>query len=204
VQSCYPATKWIRSAVPTFEPVELSRAKRQCSLPVEASYDHHDELLNDLIKTARETVERDASLALCTGTYTRKFTEFGWRDWFELADLKPITSITSITYVDTTGTTQTWDAANYSLDVYGVAPSVLLAYDSIWPTLRGDVNGITMTAVAGYATQALIPMRAKQAVLMLVGHWFIHRETVLTGTISKDIEFSYTSLIESLRREVYG
>lgn len=201
MQTCYPATKWIRSAVPTFEPITLEQAKHQCGLD---GGDYHDLFLGELIQTARETVERDASLALCTGTYTRKFTEWGWRDWLELADLQPITAITSIAYVDTTGTVTTWGASNYSLDVYGKAPSILLAYDSVWPTLRGDINGITVTATAGYASQALIPARARQAVKLLVGHWFVNRETVLTGTISKEIEFAYTSLIEGLRREVYG
>lgn len=205
-ETCYPATRPVRSAVPTFEPVELSQARLQCSLPDAVGY--HDPLLTDLVKTAREQVEKDSGLALCTGTYTFKrttWTDSFYRDWFELSDLRPITAVTAITYVDANGDTQTWATSNYVAPTeHDVAPVVTLAYDAEWPTLRGDRNGITITATAGYASQATIPMRAKQAVLMLVGHWFLHREAVPTGTISKEIEFSYTALIESLRREVYA
>lgn len=43
-----------------------------------------------------------------------------------------------------------------------------------------------------------VPAVAKQAMLLLAGHWINNREAVLTGTISKEFEFAYTALTEHL------
>lgn len=44
---------------------------------------------------------------------------------------------------------------------------------------------------------ALPPLPVKRAVLMLVAHGYRHREPILAGSISKELEFSVTSLLES-------
>lgn len=169
-----PAVKPKRTTAPMFEqePVTIEQAKRQCRVGEQNTYD--DGLFRDLIIGAREQLERDASIACYTGEYTIKktyWTEFA-DGWFEL-NLRPITAITSIAYVATDGTSTTWDSANYSLDTYGVVPFVKLGHDLTWPSLRGDINGITVTCTAGYATVAAIPQRIKQAVLLHVHYHYL-------------------------------
>jgi hypothetical protein len=44
-----------------------------------------------------------------------------------------------------------------------------------------------------------VPDDAKQAMLLLASHWVENREAVLTGTISKEIELSYTALTDRLK-----
>lgn len=199
----YPATRPVRSSTYSFEPVTPDELKRQLRLSLDVS--HHDELLNDLIKEAREQVERDSSVVGCTGTYVFKKTRWAMgRDWFEIPDLKPVTSITSITYVDSAGTVQTWSTSEYSLDTYGVAPFVRLGYGYSWPTIRGDINGITVTVAAGYATADVIPQRYKQAVLLLAGHRFNHPELVGGASTGQEVPKAYDWIIEGLRRSVYS
>jgi uncharacterized phiE125 gp8 family phage protein len=54
---------------------------------------------------------------------------------------------------------------------------------------------------AGYGTSgASVPAAIRHAMLMLVGHWYDgSRSGVLTGSISKEIEFGVKSLLDSQR-----
>lgn len=199
-----PSPKPIRTVTTPavgFEPVSIEQVRYQCNLGDNSAFD--DGLLL-LIQAARETVERDTGIACATGTYTYRKTIFPCDDWFELYSLRPITALGSITYVDTSGTTQTWSSAEYTFDNYSVCPLVRLNYGYVWPIIRGDINGITISVTAGYTSQALVPAQIKQACLLLVSHWFENRGAVITGTISKDIEFAYTTLIDSLERKHYS
>lgn len=191
----------VRSVEPTRdqEPVSLQEARLQCSLPDAAGY--HDQLLEGLVVAARQKLEFDTGVVCHTGTFTYKLTDWPC-EWFELP-LRPVTSITSIAYVDAAGTSQTLSTSVYAFEADAVIPFVRLKHGQSWPTLRGDINGITTTVVAGYSAVSAIPRQIKQAILLLVGHWFLHRETVLAGTISKEIEFSYSALIGGLMRSSY-
>lgn len=197
-----PITKPVRSAVPTFEPVTLSEARHQCGVAEGDSY--QTAFLERLITTAREQVEHDTGLVVATGTFTWKFTEWPCGDYFELpSSVRPVSSITSIVYINTAGSSATWSVSEYTLDATTVEPIVKLNYGYSWPSIRGDINGITVTLVAGYATQLAIPQRVKQAVLFLVNHWFVSRDTVSIGTISPGIEMTYDALVNGLRRSSY-
>lgn len=197
---CLPTTKPIRTTAPTAlqEPVTLAEAKHQCGIADGVSY--HDQKLLDSISAARETVESDTGLVCYTGSHTWKFTYFPEDRWFELP-LRPVSSITSITYVDSAGTSQTLDSSNYALDAYTVIPTVKLAYAASWPATRGDINGITVTFVAGYADALAIPKMVKQACLFLVNHWFVNTDTV--GNVGPEISETYNAIIARLMRASY-
>lgn len=199
-----PTSKPIRSTAPTEqqEPLTLDEAKHQCGIA--SGISHHDDYLRALITAAREKVERDTGLVCYTGTHVWKLTYFPANDWLEMpVDARPVTSVTSITYVDYAGTTQTWSGANYSLDASGVVSFIKLTYGQSWPVVRGDINGITVTYVAGYSSVLNVPKMLKQAALYLVNHWFANRDTVSLGTISPDISMTYEALIMGLAREGY-
>jgi len=72
-----------------------------------------------------------------------------------------------------------------------------------WPsaTLR-PANAIVIRFVAGWASLGELPLRIKQAMLLLIGHWYENREATITGTISREIEFAVSSLlgIDSAKR----
>jgi uncharacterized phiE125 gp8 family phage protein len=199
VSTCLPVSHPVRSAVPTFEPITLDEAKQQLGLQ---GNETHNQWLLDEIAFAREQVEKDAMVVCATGTYTWKITEFGG-EYFELAsNLKPVSSITSIAYVATDGTSTTLSSAYYTLDTSPAIPIVKLNYGYSWPTLRGTINGITITVVAGYASQGVIPQRIKQAVKMkLTEAWHTRME------MSRETEADaacYERLINSIRAEVYA
>ena len=41
----------------------------------------------------------------------------------------------------------------------------------------------------------VVPEKAKQAIKLLCGHWYENRESVLVGSISKQLEFTLTALL---------
>lgn len=161
---CLPVTTPIRATQPTFEqePLTLEEARRQVAVGVENTY--HDPDLKDLIVAARQRVEGDTGLVCYTGSFAWKQTAFPCESWLAIPGIRPVTAVTSITYVDTAGVTQTWNSSYYSLETGTVTPCIRLVYGQSWPTVRGDMNGITITAAAGHASVAVIPSQIKVAV----------------------------------------
>jgi uncharacterized phiE125 gp8 family phage protein len=78
---------------------------------------------------------------------------------------------------------------------------ITLARDKTWPTptLR-TVAPIRVRYVAGYgATAASVPSRYKQAILLLVGHWYENREAVNIGNIVNTLPLAVDALLLSDR-----
>jgi uncharacterized phiE125 gp8 family phage protein len=177
----------------------LARAKDQCGVASEVSA--FDEWFRHNIAAARRRVEHDVGVVCYTGTFTWKFTEFPWRDFIELpSTLRPVTAVSSITYVDTAGDTQTWSSAEYTApDAYSLTPFVRLNDGYVWPVVRGDLNGITLTATAGYATIPAIPPDIKNAVALAVHiEWLFKMERFVDA---ERAQTGYDRWINLLRRE---
>lgn len=184
----------IRSAAPTFEPVTLEQAKTQVRISIENI--DHDDYLNRLIAQAREQFENDTSVICATGTFTLKLDCFDDDD-IDLP-LRPVTAISSITYKDSDGTTQTFSSSKYALSTSGAMPEIVLAYNEVWPSVRGHRDDVTITFVAGYATAADVPEMVKQAILLEVKNQFESED------VSKMSEnFGYTMLSRRFERPTY-
>jgi uncharacterized phiE125 gp8 family phage protein len=44
-----------------------------------------------------------------------------------------------------------------------------------------------------------VPQRARQAVRLLAGHWYLNREATVTGSVSGPIDLAYRALVDGLR-----
>ena len=160
---------------PTEEPVTLAEAKVQCHM--DADITAEDELLNLYIKAARKHVEAVTRRPLITQTWT------WYGDCFDGdIELKPnLRSITSIKYIDTDGNQQTIDDANYKADTVEVVGVAYPAYGYSWPYARNVTNAIEVEFSAGYGDAADVPEEIKQAMLLMIGHWYQNRESVTVG-----------------------
>jgi uncharacterized phiE125 gp8 family phage protein len=156
-------------------------------------HNHEDDRISGLIQAAREMVEEDAQVALCPQTLTFRLDAFP--NWELCLRKCPINAISSITYVDADGTTQTLASDKYTLDSHSRPARVTPAYNEIWPATRRQINAVTVTATAGYSSPSSVPAMAKQALKMLVAHWYENAETVLVGTISKELDLSYRAIV---------
>jgi hypothetical protein len=91
-----------------------------------------------------------------------------------------------IKYYDTDNTVAYFDASNYFVDIKSTPGRIVLAYGCTWPsvTLR-PANGVCVTFIAGYGAASSVPQAVKQAMLLLMGHLYEHREEVTDRSLSK-------------------
>lgn len=183
---------------PTVEPVTLSEAKRHVNVVAT----DEDSLINGLIIAARELVEQDTSRALIHQTWELELDDW-WSDALELPR-PPLSSVTSVKYYDANDVLQTLPITSYAVDTRREPGLIWWDEDYTQATLSDEANPVLVTYVAGYgATAGSVPQRAKQAILLLVGHWYRNRELAVVGTITNEIAQTYRRLIQSLRVGVY-
>jgi len=157
---------------------------------------HEDARLASLITTARLMVEKDTRRKLCTQTV---ILSLDYLPSYLVPDILPIQSISGITYYDGNNALQTLASTTYEADLYAEPVIIRPAFGQTWPTTYDRFGAVLVTMVAGYGAASAVPEDAKQAILLLASHWVENRESVLTGTISKEIELSYTALTDRLK-----
>lgn len=175
------------------EPVTTAEAIAQCRL--RAGDD--DDYVTSLIAPARAYIEREISYALVQRQFVDTFS--CWRD--VLLYRRPVISIDGISYTDTEGTTQTLAAYFSPLGVFPV--KVLPAIGSSFPVIPKG-GSITVTYTAGFADADVSAEKvtAKQAVLLLIEHWYDNRGAVVVGSGGQgavELPFAVRSIIDSLR-----
>jgi uncharacterized phiE125 gp8 family phage protein len=180
---------------PTAEPVSLDEAKKQVELPTAVAA--HDELLNALITASRQYVERYLNRQLVTATWNLFLDRFPCGLDPILIPYAPLQSITSITYLDSTGATQTWLSSEYRVSTSREPGRVMPEYGYCYPVARCTSDAVTVRFVAGYGEPSAVPVAIKQAMLLLVSHWFENRGAV--GSVGNEIAFSLNALLESYR-----
>lgn len=184
-----------RSTDATSEPITLEEAKLH--LRVTDSAD--DDAISAMIVAARNLAEQHTNRQLLTATWDLYLKHFPYSACPIELPRSPIQSITSITYTDPDGASQTWNSSNYGMDVYSEPGRVYLAYSIVWPSTRYIENAVRVRYVAGWTSAALVPAPIKQAILMMIGHWYGNRSAVLVGSISKELEFAWNGLLEPYR-----
>jgi uncharacterized phiE125 gp8 family phage protein len=141
-----------------------------------------DDLLDSLIAAARQECELRQNRAYIDQTWELWLDSWPGEDYIRLPR-PPLGSVTSVKYYDTSDNEATFSTANYranTKDQY--TPKVSLKYGKSWPsTALRPHEGICVTYVAGYgATRADVPKNVKQAMLLLIGHFYENREAVQT------------------------
>jgi uncharacterized phiE125 gp8 family phage protein len=159
---------------PTEEPLTLSEAKAHCRV----EHTDDDAYITDLITTARVYVEQRCWISLCTQTWRQ--TLDGWPTDGLLLSYPPITGVTNVTYKDSAGNMQTLSSAVYTLSPDGAY--ICLAGNQSWPTAAlWPLWPIAITYTAGYGGAAAVPLPIKQALKLLIGHWYENREAVVVA-----------------------
>jgi len=178
---------------PSVEPVSLAEAKAHCRV----EHDEDDTLISALIPAAREHVEAVTKRVLITQEWTWKLDAFPCQ--FNMPK-PPLQSVESITYVDSAGNTQTLDAAEYRVDNDCEPGRITEAYDASWPTTRLVTNAVTVAFTAGYGQAGTdVPQPIRQAILLLIGHWYENRESVAVGVSVAELPQAVEALLSPYR-----
>lgn len=159
---------------PAVEPLTTTDAKAH--LRVDSSSE--DTLIASYVTAARSYYEQAIWRALVTQTWAMRLEQ--WPDGECMVLPKPpLQSVTSIVYTDSDGTAHTMPTSDYI--VYAQDPGrIWLAFNASWPsaTLRPGPS-IVITFVAGYGVAADVPEIDKQAIRLLLGHFYENRESVI-------------------------
>lgn len=182
---------------PTVEPLTTVEAKAH--LRVDISDD--DTLIDFQITSARETAESDTKRSFLTQTLEMRFDRFpcGTKDVKLLRP--PVQSVVSIKYIDVDGDEQTWDSSKYTVDIYSLPPRIFPAVVNnvreSYPSTQNVENAVTIEYKTGYGDASTnMPKALIQAIKMLLGHWYEHREDSIQSAISTDVPQSYGWIVD--------
>lgn len=181
---------------PATEPVSSSEAKLHCR--VDGSTE--DTLITALITAARQFVENDTGLALITQTWSVYLD--AWPNTLLLPH-SPASAVTSITYTDEDGVTATLDAAAYTVRTGFTPVRVVFDADALPTVTLADFGAITVTYTAGYGAASAVPQPIRQAMLLLIGHWYRNREAVAAGNMGP-LSLAVDALLAPYRVNWFG
>jgi uncharacterized phiE125 gp8 family phage protein len=180
---------------PAVEPVTLAEAKAHLRVDTNAE----DTLIASLIVTARLQVEAAAGLALVTQGWS--WLRDAWPPCATLdLPLRPVQSIAAVRLYDESGAATTLDPASYFLDGAGAPPRLVRQGALTWLKPGRVANGIEIAFTAGYGpTAADVPAPIRQAILLLVAHWYEHRSPVEDGTRAEPVPGMVSELLAPYR-----
>jgi len=205
-----PRSRLLRVTAPAVEPITLAEAKAH----LRVLHSNEDTLISGMITAIREHLDGGAGIlgrALVAQTWDLVMDRFpdrrtgagGYRGIDAGAahirvPLPPLRSVTSIKYIDTSGVEQTLSSSLYQVSgIGGHTPArIVPAYGQTWPSVRAQVDAVTIRFEAGYPdgtgsppdAAENVPMPIKNALKLILGHHYEHRESVVVGVGAGAVE----------------
>ena len=158
----------VRTGEPAAEPVTLAEVKNHMRI----AHDSENDLLQGLIRAAREDLERATGMALIDQTW--RLVLDGWPlEGRALLARHPVKAVTSVTAFGSEGEARLIDPGSYQVDT--LSRPARLHFETRPGPLR-IFNGIEIDFSAGYGEAGTdVPDLLKRAILLLVGHWYEFR-----------------------------
>ena len=195
-----------RSSQPVVEPVTITDAKAHLRVDTDADNTY----IMGLVAAARAWVEEYLDRSLVHTQWTMRLDGFPPNGLDNLELPRPpmatasAVSAVAITYTTETGAVVVFPSHEYRVVRNSTPGAISPLYEQAWPVHRRDDNSVTITWWGGYGEDGRsVPTQIRHAMLMLVAHWDDRRESVVTGTVSKEIEFGVKSLLDSCRWGTY-
>lgn len=189
---------WLKLVTPATDlPVTLAEAKANL---LYAATDQ-DLFIQSLIMAATAHIEGRSGVlgrSLVTQTWETRLDRFPGRYGGRIElPMPPLQSVDWINYVDEAGIVQTVQPADYQVDAQHLIGRVRPAYGQSWPVARCEEGAVRIQFKAGYGSPAAVPEPLKQAIKLLVGHWWLNREAV--GQAGGPHAFAVEALIMPFR-----
>ena len=165
------------------EPVMLTEMKKYLRVSIDETYD--DDMITQLIKTARQQLEGYLNLSLINKTVIARLqNEAGY---MLLPYTTPIIDITGI--IDDNGNTLTTD--NYSLkaDTISIYPASNARPENNFYT-GGDCNISTVTYTVGYDEENVLPAQFKTLIMQQTSWLYEHRGDEMELALSPIVKLS--------------
>lgn len=179
---------------PVSEPVTVAEAKAHLRIDGSAE----DALFASLIVTSRLHIEAALGLALVTQSWQLRLDAWPPDASVDIP-LRPLQSILAIRVRDTAGIAALVPAETYQVDLVS-APPRIFPVGVTWPAPGLRRAGIEIDLTAGYGSAAdNVPAPIRQALLMLVAHWYEHRDPVEIGSSEARIPAAVSQLLQPFR-----
>lgn len=102
--------------------------------------------------------------------------------------LPPYVEMVSVKYDDANGTEQTFAADNYRV-IGGASPALILKSGKSWPATNCQPECVRIQYKSGYGTDGEdVPAPIRQAMLLMIAHWYENREAVVMPTGTSPVE----------------
>lgn len=161
---------------PVTEPVTLAQAKAQCRV----THNLEDALISALIVAARQHIELTCNRAILPQQWEVVLAGFCTRE-IPL----PGGHVREVVSVEVNG--EAFEDYYERL----VEPCVI-APISAWPTITPRPDAVKIVIDVGWTEP---PQPIIQAMLMLIAHWYNHRETVISGATAMPMPMAVESLL---------
>lgn len=160
---------------PAVEPVSLTEAK----LHLRVDGTDEDSLITTLIAAARRDIETMSLHKLISQTWDWYMD--GWPGFPLELPFPPLQSVTGIYYTLEGAAEATWASSNYIVDAYSVPGWIVLQSTASIPSgTLIEANGVRIRFVCGFGTAGTnVDERLVQAMKLLIGHYYEHREAVI-------------------------
>jgi uncharacterized phiE125 gp8 family phage protein len=184
----------ILTAGPTAEPISIAEAKAHLRIDTNAE----DILIGSLILTSRLHIEAALGLALITQSWQLILDSFPPGNTLPLP-LHPVSAVTKITITAADATITTLPPSATLFDVG--PPARIVRTGPSWPLVTAAANAIAINVTAGFGpTVADVPAPIRQAMLLLVAHWYEHRDPIEIGQPDTAIPKAVSDLLTPYRR----
>ena len=185
----------VMTAAPAAEPVSLADAKAH--LRIDGT--DEDALISSLIVAARTLVERTLGLALITQGWSYFLDAWPQRGCISLP-VSPVQAVSAVTVHDEDGGSVVLDTDGYAVDVLS-SPARVVLTEATPPAVTRAFNAFEVAFTAGYGgTDSDVPQPMRQALLLLVAHWFERREPIELGPGPQGVPAIAAGLLEPYRR----
>lgn len=181
---------------PSVEPVDLDDIVK-IDLRVDDTIE--DDIVDLMIKAARQRVESMLGASLITQTRTIKMDYFPTVNTIKVL-YGPLQSVETIKYYDSADQEITMDQADYWVD----PDTDRIVIKNSWPATYDRPSAVTITYKAGYGDDAtLVPADIKKAILYLIAHFYENRQAVIVSGSSMgvlEVPFSVEFLLANYVR----
>ncbi len=151
------------------EPVGLDAAK----LHLRVDTDDQDSAIEGYILAARRRIETRTGHILLRREVTRSYASF---DAVKVREFPIVLDeALALEYLDAASASQTF--TDFRLSTATRPGRLYLASGATWPGIATADDAVTLTFTAGYEDPDAVPAEFKEAILLLVGHFFEARAT---------------------------
>jgi uncharacterized phiE125 gp8 family phage protein len=161
----------ILTAPPQAEPVSLAEAKAHLRI----THNDEDALLGALIASARRVAEARTGLCFLAQGWTL-FRDRWPEDGVIAIPLAPVAAVEELAVFSEDDEKAVIEASHYVVDFVSRPARLLLRGSRQWQEPGRRLNGIAIKLQAGFGPSAeSVPQPLRQAVLILVAHYYAHR-----------------------------